>query len=436
MSFFRSSVLAATVAFFCCNALAQNTIDPKAKAIFDAYVSTARKVTSFDGITASGGTPVHVVMAFDPADDSTVKFRIETLKDGTPTRVITNNDQTTVVVDFTSKTYMDLGNTIDPVLEEVLQHFPQWLMDQKRGGEGGEHVPQPVSITLDPEQTLDGTPCDVVRLVREMTMMEGPPGGAKASDPANAKSIRLVTTLALARADNMPRRLTETFNMADGSPFGPPPTTLTYSRVKVNAAVDPALFTQTAPEGFARVDAPKEEDHAKQPDNVLVLREGKPVKDGATITKAPRGASGLAVKIGDKAPDFQLKLLDGTDVSMASLKGKVVVLDFWATWCGPCKQVMPTIQKLSDEFKDKGAVVLGVNTFERGDGAAKKYMDSKKFTYGCLLKGDPLAEAYGVTGIPTLILINKDGTIALAEVGVGGEPEKHLRAAITKALAN
>jgi hypothetical protein len=78
---------------------------------------------------------------------------------------------------------------------------------------------------------------------------------------------------------------------------------------------------------------------------------------------------------------------------------------------------------------------MGVNTFERGDGAAKKYMDSKKYTYGCLLKGDGLAKAYGINAIPTLIIIHKDGTIAKAEVGVSGNPEKDLREAITQALA-
>lgn len=67
--------------------------------------------------------PAHLVMTFDPADENSMKFRIEALKDGKPTRVITNDDKTTVVVDLATKEYMDLGNTIDPILRKSSQHF-------------------------------------------------------------------------------------------------------------------------------------------------------------------------------------------------------------------------------------------------------------------------------------------------------------------------
>jgi len=184
--------------------------------------------------------------------------------------------------------------------------------------------------------------------------------------------------------------------------------------VKINSTIDPALFTQKMPEGFAKVDAPKEEEEEEE---------------GAQKSPA------LAFKVGDKAPAFKLTSLAGPEVTLDSLKGKVVLLDFWATWCGPCKQIMPVIQKLSEEFKDKGVAVFGVNTWEKKDGAAKSYMESKKYTYGCLLTGEDLAKTYGITGIPTLIIINKDGTIAKAEVGAGGNVEADLRTAITAALA-
>jgi thiol-disulfide isomerase/thioredoxin len=122
-------------------------------------------------------------------------------------------------------------------------------------------------------------------------------------------------------------------------------------------------------------------------------------------------------------------------VTLASLKGKVVLLDFWATWCGPCKAAMPSIQKIHDDYKDKGVAVLGVNTWEKKEDGAKKYMESKGFNYGCLLKGDDLATAYGVTGIPTLVVIGKDGKVALVEVGMGPNGADGLRKAIDAALA-
>ncbi len=400
-----------------------DTIDPKAKAIYDASVAAAKKVTSFDGVTQMKmeipkgeelppgfGEPARFVMMFDAKDGNGVKgFRLEVLKDAKPTRIITNTEDNTAVTDLSAKTFMDLGKNMNPVMEDVIQHFPRWIMEQKMGGEE-EDAPKPVSFTLEPEETVDGTPCDVVRVVREMTLQAD--DEAEGAEKMTPQTVRFTETIAFARSDNMPRRIVETNSMNNGAMGGPPPSTTTYSNVKINSTIDPALFTQKMPEGFAKVDAPKEEED-----------------EGAQ--KAPA----LAFKVGDKAPAFKLTSLAGPEVTLDSLKGKVVLLDFWATWCGPCKQIMPVIQKLSEEFKDKGVAVFGVNTWEKKDGAAKKYMESKKYTYGCLLAGEDLAKTYGITGIPTLIIINKDGTISKAEVGAGGNVEADLRAAITAALA-
>ena len=400
-----------------------DTIDPKAKAIYDASVAAAKKVDSFDGVTQMKmeipkgeelppgfGEPARFVMMFDAKDGNGVKgFRLEVLKDEKPTRIITNTEDNTAVTDLSAKTFMDLGKNMNPVMEDVIQHFPRWIMEQKMGGDE-EDAPKAVSFTLEPEETVDGTPCDVVRVVREMTLQAD--DEAEGAEKMTPQTVRFTETIAFARSDNMPRRIVETNSMNDGAMGGPPSSTTTYSNVKINSTIDPALFTQKMPEGFAKVDAPKEEED-----------------EGA------QRAPALAFKVGDKAPAFKLTSLAGPEVTLDSLKGKVVLLDFWATWCGPCKQIMPVIQKLSEEFKDKDVAIFGVNTWEKKDDAAKKYMESKKYTYGCLLAGEDLAKTYGITGIPTLIIINKDGTIAKAEVGAGGNVEADLRAAITAALA-
>ena len=400
-----------------------DTIDPKAKVIYDASVAAAKKVASFDGVTQMKmeipkgeelppgfGEPARFVMMFDAKDGNGVKgFRLEVLKDAKPTRIITNTEDNTAVTDLSAKTFMDLGKNMNPVMEDVIQHFPRWIMEQKMGGDE-EDAPKAVSFTLEPEETVDGTPCDVVRVVREMTLQAD--DEAEGAEKMTPPTVRFTETIAFARSDNMPRRIVETNSMNDGAMGGPPSSTTTYSNVKINSTIDPALFTQKMPEGFAKVDAPKEEED-----------------EGA------QRAPALAFKVGDKAPAFKLTSLAGPEVTLDSLKGKVVLLDFWATWCGPCKQIMPVIQKLSEEFKDKDVAIFGVNTWEKKDDAAKKYMESKKYTYGCLLAGEDLAKTYGITGIPTLIIINQDGTIAKAEVGAGGNVEADLRAAITAALA-
>ena len=402
-----------------------DTIDPKAKAIYDASVAAAKKVTSFDGVTQMKmeipkgeelppgfGEPARFVMMFDENDGNGVKgFRLEVLKDAKPTRIITNTEDSTAVTDLSAKTFIDLGKNMNPVMEDVIQHFPRWIMEQKMGSEE-EDAPKPVSFTLEPEETVDGTPCDVVRVVRQMTLEPQPDGDAEDGEKLTPQTVRFTETIAFARSDNMPRRLAESNNMSEMG--GPPPTTTTYSNVKINSTIDPALFTQKMPEGFTKVDAPKEEE------------------EESAQTTPP-----LAFRAGDQAPDFKLTSLAGTEVTLDSLKGKVVLLDFWATWCGPCKKIMPVIQAISEEFKDKGVAVFGVNTWEKKDSVvnAKTYMESKKYTYGCLLAGEELAKTYGITGIPTLILINKDGTIAFAEMGAGGDTKKMLQEAITAALA-
>ncbi len=143
----------------------------------------------------------------------------------------------------------------------------------------------------------------------------------------------------------------------------------------------------------------------------------------------------LAVKVGDAAPDFNLTSLDGNQVSLASLKGKVVLLDFGATWCRPCKAAMPTMQKLHEAYKDKGVVIRGVNTWEKNADAAKDCIAKKKFICGCLMNGDDLAKACGVTGIPTLVIIGKDGKVAMADMGLSDDTGASLRKVIDAALA-
>lgn len=126
------------------------------------------------------------------------------------------------------------------------------------------------------------------------------------------------------------------------------------------------------------------------------------------------------LKVGGDAPDWELQTPAGDKVSLKSLRGKVVVLDFWATWCGPCKRAMPGVQKLHEEFKGKPVAVIGMNCWERG-GDPAAYMKEKGYTYMLLLKADEVAEAYKVSGIPTFYVIGPDGKIAFADTGMPGD---------------
>jgi thiol-disulfide isomerase/thioredoxin len=136
--------------------------------------------------------------------------------------------------------------------------------------------------------------------------------------------------------------------------------------------------------------------------------------------------------ISQPAPSFVLNDLDGHTVSLESLKGKTVILDFWATWCGPCKRSFPAMQSAVTRYKDDPNVVfLFIHTWERGDSAAtenaRKYIQEKKYPFEVLMDLqdattgiNKVVESYKVTGIPTKFVIDGSGNIRFRFTGFSG----------------
>ena len=133
--------------------------------------------------------------------------------------------------------------------------------------------------------------------------------------------------------------------------------------------------------------------------------------------------------VGQTAPDWQLADVDGKTHALSEYRGKVVVMDFWATWCGPCAEVMPRMQKLHEKFADQGVVILGINSWEKRDPIT--LMQKKRFSYRLLLKGEGLAEAYKITILPVVYIIGDDGTIIYCHEGAD---DKNLASVIEKYL--
>lgn len=147
-----------------------------------------------------------------------------------------------------------------------------------------------------------------------------------------------------------------------------------------------------------------------------------------------RSGGGL-LPVGSEAPDWEMKDTDGKTVSLKSLRGKIVVLDFWATWCGPCKMAMPSLQKLHERFKGQPVAVFGVNCMERSKTADPKgYIKQQGFTYGQLFEGNAAAAAYKVSGIPCFYVIGPDGKILEAHAGFSQPLMEHTVSIIEQTL--
>jgi len=118
-----------------------------------------------------------------------------------------------------------------------------------------------------------------------------------------------------------------------------------------------------------------------------------------------------------EAPDFSLPTLEGQTVTLSALRGRVVFLNFWATWCPPCREEMPSIERLHRELKDQGLVVLGVDVDESPKLVAKFIEDFRLGFPVVLDAGSHVFSRYGVRGLPTTILIDRQGRVVGAAVG-------------------
>jgi len=130
--------------------------------------------------------------------------------------------------------------------------------------------------------------------------------------------------------------------------------------------------------------------------------------------------------VGAAVPDFELLDRDGNPVRLSDLQGQVVVVNFWASWCPPCRDEMPALQALAQDYADQGLVVLGVNTtYTDSREDALEFIDTLGLTFPILFDetGEVTEKSYGVFGLPVTFWIKPDGTIHLIKVGPSHQEE-------------
>ena len=154
----------------------------------------------------------------------------------------------------------------------------------------------------------------------------------------------------------------------------------------------------------------KEPEPTQQATQAEVEAEEKPTK--LAVDKTPPEPAR------EPAPSFTLQDLNGKQVSLSDFKGKVVVLDFWATWCPPCVKEIPHFIELHEQYKDRGFAMVGISLDHQGVSVVKSFVRKYQVNYPILMTDGRVDKAYGgITGIPTTFVIDSAGNIRQKYVG-------------------
>jgi ankyrin repeat protein/thiol-disulfide isomerase/thioredoxin len=138
--------------------------------------------------------------------------------------------------------------------------------------------------------------------------------------------------------------------------------------------------------------------------------------------------------IGKLAPSFKLKDINGKEVSLSDFRGKAVLLDFWATWCGPCRRAIPHLESLYQKYRDQGLCVMGMN--DENEHSKVREFAMGQISYLILLDANEQFKQYGIRGIPTLFYLDREGRICHSEVGFAPGKEQEMEQKVKELLAS
>lgn len=162
---------------------------------------------------------------------------------------------------------------------------------------------------------------------------------------------------------------------------------------------------------------------------ILVISKMELNLGNLEFSMGPSEARGIPT--GEPAPDFTLKNLDGKTVRLTDYRGKVVLIDFWATWCPPCLKELPHIQTIHEKYREQGLVVLAIST-DREKSAVPPFLEKNGYTFPVLFDNGKVQPAYKVESIPVVYLVDREGMIQWHHVGYGPGGEKELEQEVKK----
>lgn len=269
---------------------------------------------------------------------------------------------------------------------------------------------KPEHVTSDGTETVGGIACDVIRVT---------------TDAAANSGVRDVTgshvRIFIAKSDKLPRRIERTLGEGDAAAR----TVVDLTDWKLDRDTEPGAFVMSPPDGFMVRSA-----DPRRP-------RPQPAPERPSPGPGSRQQSGVGgiLQPGAVAPDWTLTDGAGIERSMKDYRGKVVLLDFWGSWCPPCVAAMPEVEKIHNEYKDKGVVVLGMN-FERDANADPvAFMAKHKHTYGLIRNAEKIAREYRVFAWPTFYVIDREGKVVTGLQGFAPNASRVIREAIDKALS-
>ena len=135
------------------------------------------------------------------------------------------------------------------------------------------------------------------------------------------------------------------------------------------------------------------------------------------------------------APEFSLKTLTGEEMSLANNKGKTLLIDFWATWCGPCRESIPHLVHLHKTYQGQGLAVVGLSMDKGDPKTVDHFAKSLDIPYPIAIAPEEIARAYGVNGLPTIVLIDKEGKIREKIVGFNTTIAKKIESRVAELIS-